>query len=425
MLDKLVGSSRIVFLVIFLIMSNLSQNSKAEPYLNSKYYLTPKILIDLLNHNDSKGQRKGLLVQNSMILQKAPPICEKKWLIKSLQHDVSPATTVTVLEFWNINCGPCIASIPKNKQLAKWLEGRGGKFMSIHSASDGVADIEEFLKKHAIEYPVVLDSFTNAAGYWNSKTFFAYGINAIPTYVTINKNGRIFSYAEPTNDYLELLLTKSKNLKPIKHKLKMESVIIVPHEFIMEDVSPGSTVEGKVFVYRPDTPNFVLASVESGNKYIDVVPTKFSAKGQTVYELSVKATALNWGEVLKDKINLVVKYCGEEKLLKIPCKIKSKDLIKYTPPLIFFGQVKAGEEITRSIYLERFDEQTNIKLISKSAPQELDINIEEARENGKIIMKATFHSQKAGIHKGTLGLQVSDNSGNEKNIELEYYAFVH
>ena len=425
MLAKLSGSSRIVCLVIFLVVSNLYQNGKAEPYLDSKYCLTPKILIYLLNRNSSKDYIKGLFVQNSMILQKAPPIHEKKWLIKSLQHDVSPAAKVTILEFWNINCGPCIASIPKNKQLAKWIKGRDGKFISIHSASDGVADIERFLKKHAIEYPVVLDSFTNAASYWNSKTFFAYGINTIPTYVTVDKDGRILSYAEPTNDYLELLLAKSKNLKPAKRELKIEPVIIAPPEFIMEDVLPGSKVESQIFVYRLDTPNLVLVSVESGNKYIDVVSTKFSAQGQTVYELSVKATALNWGEVLKDEINLVVEYHGEEKLLKVPCKIKSRDLIEYTPPLVFFGQVKAGEEITRSVFLKHFNEQTNIKLISKFAPRELDINIEEVRENRIIIMKAIFSSQKVGMHKGNLELQVSDNNGNEKNIKLEYYAFVH
>lgn len=88
---------------------------------------------------------------------------------------------VIVLDFWATWCLPCIKSIPDLIEIQKNM--KDVQVIGITVDQNPMSVVPEFVKKHKINYPILIGS---------EQVYKEYGdINAIPTIFIIDKNGRV------------------------------------------------------------------------------------------------------------------------------------------------------------------------------------------------------------------------------------------
>jgi len=86
-----------------------------------------------------------------------------------------------VLDFWATWCGPCHSELPHLVAVSDKYKGRV-QFFGVNP-SDAAPAISDYHKKNGMTYPTLLDAHHTAA--------FAYGADAFPLVVVIDKNNRI------------------------------------------------------------------------------------------------------------------------------------------------------------------------------------------------------------------------------------------
>ena len=59
-----------------------------------------------------------------------------------------------IVEFWGVNCGPCIAAMPMFNSLAKRHESKGLKIIGAHSQSATDEEVQKVVKSLKIKFPV-------------------------------------------------------------------------------------------------------------------------------------------------------------------------------------------------------------------------------------------------------------------------------
>lgn len=92
---------------------------------------------------------------------------------------------VVLVNFWATWCGPCEFEIPVFVKMKRRYQKRGFEVIGVSMDDGAFGQIEEFVKQHNINYPVVmpgqakLDSFGKIGG--------------LPTSFLVNRRGRIHS----------------------------------------------------------------------------------------------------------------------------------------------------------------------------------------------------------------------------------------
>ncbi len=59
-----------------------------------------------------------------------------------------------IVEFWGVNCGPCLAAMPMFNSLAKRYESKGLKIVGAHSQSATDEEVQKVVKTLKIKFPV-------------------------------------------------------------------------------------------------------------------------------------------------------------------------------------------------------------------------------------------------------------------------------
>ena len=387
-------------------------------------YSRPQDLLEFLDK--TRGGRETLATRDSRIGQKAPRPNIKRWLSKPDGVDTWPPKRFTVVNFWSIECGYCVHEVPENNELAQWLKDHGGLLLSIHAAANEPGDITSFMENHDVQYEVGLDEPGGERGYWNSATFAKYGINAVPEYVTIAEDGSVLSYERTvTKQMLEELMTKKPDQVTARTKGQARQQLdVIPKGWIADELVPNSQIQGRFFVFRPETPDADLHELGGSGDAIDCQWTRHSSDGQTIYEVILKAKTPDWGQTLKGEVTLVAKYGNAEEMVTIPYELRSRSLTECVSNILWFRAAAKGETVSKTIALQ-CDQKQDIKVTAVSVPSQIQLNIAKSGEGlNRILVKCAFSSQESGLHRGAVQLITRDPEGNEQPLHLEYYAYV-
>jgi len=404
----------------------------------------------------TRGRREALATRDSRIGRKAPRPSVQRWLSGPDGMETWPPGRLTVVNFWSIGCGFCVREIPENNDLAQWLKDKGGLFLSIHTATTKQRSVLEYLenisewvkeKSHLtasgqsakkrpnvkdyidsnkIDYTVGLDKPDARRHYWGSETFAQYGVNSVPRYVIIDEDGNVIAYERTvTKQKLEKLMAQKPDQTWASSKGKAtQHLDVIPKGWFARDLEPNSQVQGRFFVFRPDTPDSDLHELESSGDAIDCQWTRHSADGQTVYEVMLTAKTPGWGQTLKGDVALVAQYSNVEEMVSIPYELRSRSLAECVSDTLWFGPVEKGETISRSIMLQT-DPQRNITMKAISAPSDFQVRVlKNRRDSNRIPVECVFSSQESGLRDGATQLLARDSEGNEQPFEIGYHAFV-
>ena len=108
----------------------------------------------------------------------------------SLQDDLQGK--VVVIDFWATWCGPCIAEMPKMKDLYSQYKDQGVEFIGIsldQPPSEGGRDkLLAYLQENGIDWP----QYYQGSG-WESEFSKGWGVSSIPQLFIIDAEGKLHS----------------------------------------------------------------------------------------------------------------------------------------------------------------------------------------------------------------------------------------
>ena len=107
---------------------------------------------------------------------------------------------VVLLDFWEVWCGPCIVSMPKVQSLYDRYKSQGLEVYGMMSEKAQLETARLMVEKRKIGFPMLVS---------NAKVMEDFGVNAVPTYVLIDKKGNISFVSEGFSDQLEEEIKKN------------------------------------------------------------------------------------------------------------------------------------------------------------------------------------------------------------------------
>ncbi|HKO59142.1 MAG TPA: TlpA disulfide reductase family protein [Thermoanaerobaculia bacterium] len=90
---------------------------------------------------------------------------------------------VVFLNLWATWCGPCVFEIPELEKMHKQYSARGFQVVGVSLDEGDPAQVADFVKEHAMTYPIVLDPEGKMANVLQT--------SIIPTSVLLDKNGKV------------------------------------------------------------------------------------------------------------------------------------------------------------------------------------------------------------------------------------------
>jgi peroxiredoxin len=183
------------------------QSGEALPtrYINDNKEIKAYVLRPTTEEEKQKIKEKlkavkikaGDTTKNEMIGKPAKPFIVKDMYGKT--HSLkSLKGKAVVLNFWFVECMPCIKEIPELNNLVKKYDGKDVVFLAI--ADSEKAKIMSFQKKYNFKYVIAPK---NA----KSTVINDYGIIAFPTHMIIDKNSMVRFFAQGLDETTLATLT--------------------------------------------------------------------------------------------------------------------------------------------------------------------------------------------------------------------------
>lgn len=148
-------------LFVLMVCSLLAPGAVAEnEFPDAWYYDRPK------EHTDLEGNA-------------APPITVGEWVGGQITPQEMKGS-ILVIDFWATWCGPCIAAMPKNSQIAKKYADQGVKLIGVCTSGDA-ATMPKLVKDNKAEYPNAYAKGDQVTRDWPIQWY--------PTYAVVDREG--------------------------------------------------------------------------------------------------------------------------------------------------------------------------------------------------------------------------------------------
>lgn len=109
-------------------------------------------------------------------------------------HATAKDNKVVLINFWATWCTPCRLEMPQFEKLYLKHKEAGLEILAIN-CDEEQEDVEKYLQKSTISFPVLLDREGDVAK--------RYGVRAYPTSILIDKTGKVLEVYEGVQPYLE------------------------------------------------------------------------------------------------------------------------------------------------------------------------------------------------------------------------------
>lgn len=106
---------------------------------------------------------------------------------------------LVLLDFWEVWCSPCVASMPKVQALYDKYRQQGLEVMGIIHQAEYIESAKLLIKKMNALFPMLTG---------NNQTKAIFSVNAVPLYVLADRNGTIVLVSEGYPDMLEEIIKK-------------------------------------------------------------------------------------------------------------------------------------------------------------------------------------------------------------------------
>ncbi|NBC10132.1 MAG: redoxin domain-containing protein [Planctomycetes bacterium] len=90
---------------------------------------------------------------------------------------------IVVVDFWATWCGPCLAAVPHNNEIAEKYAEEGVIVIGVCGSSSGQEKMEATAEKHNMQYPIAKDATQQSAENWSVMWW--------PTYGVIDRSGKL------------------------------------------------------------------------------------------------------------------------------------------------------------------------------------------------------------------------------------------
>jgi thiol-disulfide isomerase/thioredoxin len=135
-----------------------------------------------------------------------PPIAASQWLNTGAPMALDELKgKVVLLDFWGVWCSPCCDELPDLVELHEDLGDDGLVIITIHTPQKA-EQVRDYLREQRNPLVVAIDTGGTAT---------AYGVDAFPAYVTVDRAGLVVSVSDhpPRKGALRRLLKDTSHLK--------------------------------------------------------------------------------------------------------------------------------------------------------------------------------------------------------------------
>ncbi|MEO7539279.1 MAG: peptide-methionine (R)-S-oxide reductase MsrB [Pyrinomonadaceae bacterium] len=182
-------SNLIVFVVMAAVLplANCSQLVTSEPIPEHVAVERGNIPVGGAEPESSADAKASDVLIAAAAAAAAPQLVAGQWINSDPLVPNDLRGHVVLLDFWTFGCYNCVNTLPALKRFDAKYRDKGLTIVGIHTPEFDrekvLAALTAAVGKRGIEYPVLTD---NESGNWN-----AFGVEAWPTVIILDKQGRI------------------------------------------------------------------------------------------------------------------------------------------------------------------------------------------------------------------------------------------